>query len=209
MGNNFFQFEGSDGSGKTTVVAALRNRLATMLPSKNVIITREPGGAGLSDEPVLASIRSIVKSGLNMDPLCELMLFMADRAQHREMVVKPAIARGDFILQDRGFISSIAYQHYGRGQPLELIEQLNALTMSGVMPRKIFWIDTTLDLALSRIKQRADSFEGRDLQARVHNGYKVIYHSAKYPMFWVNGNQPVEKIVDDIVAEIMWDENEE
>jgi dTMP kinase len=202
----YYILEGSDGCGKSTSIQQVYNKLYSMMSSRHVLsrdvlLTREPGAL----DPVCQQIRTIVKSGLKVDPLCELMLFMADRAQHREMVVKPALARGSIVLQDRGFISSLAYQHYGRGRPLELIKQLNTLTMSDIFPTKIIWIDTPLSIALPRITHRVDSFEAKEFQERVYAGYSNIYDSGDYPMVRVNGDGTVADISEEIVDIIMQD----
>lgn len=202
MTSNYYLIEGIDGSGKTTVIKDVQSRLMA-ITGREVLTTREPGGHGIHDDPVLSGIRSILKSGFEIDPLCELMLFMADRAQHREMVVKPALARKAIILQDRGFLSSLAYQHYGRGMPIGLIGQLNDLTMSDIKPKLILWIDTPLDEAMARIKNRVDSYEAADFQRKVYNGYKALYQSHKYPIHRIDGHRQILGIADDIVKAIL------
>lgn len=201
----YYIFEGSDGCGKTTISTRVTNLLPQLCNvPRSIVHTREPGG-GKFCEPVLTEIRNILKSGLKIDPLCELMLFMADRAQHREMVVKPALARGDIVIQDRGYVSSLAYQHYGRGRSLELIKSLNDLTMSDIRPTRVLWIDTPIEVALSRIQHRTDAFEATEFQKAVYHGYQEVYNSGDYPIVRIDGSQSVQKVTADVLNVILAD----
>ena len=114
----FIVFEGGDGSGKSTQVRSLMRRLRRR--GTNVIRTREPGGTSLGQ-----SLRTLLKSGQPMTPISELMLFEAARAQLVQQVIKPLLAEGGVVIADRFTSSTIAYQGYGRGLDLELIERLN------------------------------------------------------------------------------------
>ena len=115
----FITFEGADGSGKTTQV----NKIKTLLEEKgyDVVVTREPGALELGKQ-----IRNILlHSTETVADRCEIFLFVADRAQHVETFIKPAIEQGKIVLCDRHTDSTIAYQGYGRGQDIELLKNLN------------------------------------------------------------------------------------
>ena len=115
MENGFFiTFEGADGSGKTTQL----NNIKTFLQEKgfDVVTTFEPGATKTGEK-----IRNILlHSEDSVADSCEMFLFLADRAQHVEMFIKPALKQGKIVLCDRHTDSTIAYQGYGRGQNVEL-----------------------------------------------------------------------------------------
>lgn len=160
-------FEGIDGSGKTQLVADVAEFAFNVLGQKP-LVTREPG---TPMDPVCEQLRGILKSGLKINPVAGLFLFMADRAQHTDIVLKPAIADARLILQDRGFLSTFAYQGYGYGHSLEEISHFNGL--SALPPDLIVLMSTDPEIAWNRIKDRArDRFEERAFQLRVHRGFE-------------------------------------
>lgn len=115
----FITFEGGDGAGKSTAVQSV----ATALASNGIraIVTRQPG-----DGPLGPSIRQLLLHR-EMPALCELFLFLADRNQHVERIVRPALERGDVVLCDRYGDSTVAYQGYARGLDVALLKELNGL----------------------------------------------------------------------------------
>lgn len=165
----FITFEGADGCGKTTQL----NLLADFLKkSRDVIITREPGAKGLGEK-----LREIL---LNYDgeiaPKCESFLFLADRAQHIEQIVKPAINSGKIVLCDRHTDSTAAYQGYGRGLDLKEIHYLNNLATGGLKPDLTIVFDIDIDTSMTRVGVQKDRMEsaGIEFLNRVRNGYLEI-----------------------------------
>ena len=173
----FIVFEGIDGSGKTTQAKAIAEWLPTsgLIPEgRKVVLTREPGAT-----PVGATIREIVLHGRDdLDPVAELLLFAADRAQHVATVIKPALERGDWVVCDRFTGSTIAYQGYGRGHDLQVIDQVNAISTGGLEPDLVIWLFLDAQIAASRMGGR-DRFESQkiDFMRRVHQGYYKFYLS--------------------------------
>ena len=109
----YIAFEGIEGCGKSTQCELLVARLKREFPAKEIVLTREPGGTPISEE-----IRNILlspeESNSQMEPLTEVYLFAAARAQSLREIVKPALDRGAIVLADRSIYSSLAYQSYGR-----------------------------------------------------------------------------------------------
>ncbi len=140
-------FEGLDGAGKTTQIRLLEQWLET----QNIAFlrTREPGGTPLGEE-----IRQLLlhRPDLHITPLSEAFLFQADRAQHFETVILPALADGILVITDRCLDSSIAYQGAGRNLGVDLIEQLSLLAMHNHMPDLTIF----LDLAPEQVRVRTD-----------------------------------------------------
>ena len=126
----FITFEGGEGVGKSTNIQAVARYLESQ--GLSVIVTREPGGT-----PIAEKIRNDLLKAHHeesMSDMAELLLMFAARAQHVDAVIRPALARGDWVLCDRFTDSTIAYQGYGRGLGLEKIEQLKELAQGGLEP---------------------------------------------------------------------------
>lgn len=166
----FVTFEGSDGCGKSTQMNLLAKRLQEQ--GLEVVITREPGSAGLGVE-----LRKIL---LNYDGEvscnCEAFLFLADRAQHIDMIVKPALDRGAIVLCDRHIDSTVAYQGYGRGVELAQIDYLNKLATSGLRPDLTFVFDIDVETSMSRVGKVKDRMEsaGVEFHQRVRDGFLAL-----------------------------------
>ena len=127
MSGRFLVLEGIDGCGKTTQIEALRAWLplsGLMAPGSRLLVTREPGGTALGQ--ALRALLLHPPAGVAPCSLCELMLYAADRAQHVEECLRPALAAGDWVLSDRYSGSTAAYQGHGRGLPMATIHQLEA-----------------------------------------------------------------------------------
>lgn len=152
----FIVLEGPDASGKSTQLRLLSQALSSRgIP---VVATREPGGT-----PVGQKLREILlHPESRMRPLTELFLLVADRHEHVEEVIKPALAQGKWVLCSRYTLSSLAYQGRGRGLPLELIHKLNDLATGGLQPDYVFLLDLPPQVALDRTP-RPDRFEGEGL----------------------------------------------
>src|SRR5262249_59478760 len=127
----FVTFEGLDGSGKTTQVERLAERLRA--EGRDVVATREPGGTALGEQ-----IRQLVLHGGHVAPWAEAALYAASRAQHVEEVIRPALERGAVVLCDRYVDSSVAYQGVGRDLGLDRVLELNLAAVGGLMPERTF-----------------------------------------------------------------------
>lgn len=166
----FITFEGIDGCGKTTQM----NLLAEYLQSNGyeVLLTREPGAKGLGEE-----IRKIL---LHYDgevsPKAESFLFLADRAQHIDVIVSPAVNSGKIVLCDRHTDSTIAYQGYGRNVDIDKLNYLNNLATGNRKPDLTFVFDIDIETSMSRVGKDKDRMEssGQEFFNKVRQGYLEI-----------------------------------
>ncbi|MCP9930973.1 dTMP kinase [Cyanobium sp. AMD-g] len=178
MSGRFLVLEGIDGCGKSTQIEALRAWLplsGLMAPGARLVVTREPGGTALGQ--ALRALLLRPPEGAAPCSLSELMLYAADRAQHVEECLRPALAAGDWVLSDRFSGSTAAYQGYGRGLPLATILQLEALATGGLAPDLTLWLDLPLAGSLRRRGDRpADRIEaaGEAFLQRVSDGFATL-----------------------------------
>jgi dTMP kinase len=177
MSGKLIVFEGVEGCGKTTQIQRSREWLENsgLLGRTPVVVSREPGGTQLG-----VGLRRLLLEG-NQPPLhdrAELFLYAADRSQHIEEILVPHLASGAIILCDRFTESTVAYQGYGRGLSLNLIEQLNQLATGGLKSDLTLWLDVDVEIGLARAGRRgvADRIEQADLafHRRVQQGYKEL-----------------------------------
>lgn len=151
--------EGIEGSGKSTQILRLAAHLRSQ--GREVVVTREPGGCPIAD-----AIRRILldPSNSHLCPTAELLLYAAARAQHVEEVIRPALARGTVVLCDRYLDATMAYQGFGRGLDLALIQELNQVASAGLLPDLTLLFDLPVATGLSRALARnavAPENEGR------------------------------------------------
>lgn len=179
MQGKLIVFEGGEGCGKTTQLQQLAPQLQQWLTAAGtaaaLVQTREPGGTALGGH--LRQILLDQELPLAIAPPAELLLYAADRAQHVETVIRPALAQGSWVLCDRFIDSTVAYQGYGRGLDLELIEQLNAIATGGLVPDLVLWLQLEVEQGLARSHRRgqADRIEQADLafHQRVQQGFEA------------------------------------
>ena len=199
----FITFEGIDGCGKTTQINLLKNYLANN--GYKVILTREPGAKGLGEKlrEILLNYDGEVSSN------CESFLFLADRAQHIDTIIKPAIQTGTVVLCDRHTDSTVAYQGYGRNLDLDQIKHLNNIATSGIKPDITFILDIDIETSLIRIGKGRDRMEnsGRDFFERVRNGYIEISKQEPERVKLLNGKDTIDnlnkKIIDSVQKILM------
>lgn len=189
----FITFEGADGSGKTTQL----NNIKTFLEEKgyDVVITREPGALDIGQK-----IRNILlhHDGIVADR-CEMFLFLADRAQHVETFIKPAIQSGKIVLCDRHTDSTIAYQGYGRGQDIELLKKLNSIAVNGLIPDLTLLFDVSTETAQQRVGSEKDRMEsaGIEFHKKVRNGYLELQKEYPNRIKLINANNSIETVFAD------------
>lgn len=191
----FITFEGADGCGKTTQLMLLAKYLK--LQGRDVVVTREPGARGLGEK-----IREIL---LNYDgevsSQAEAFLFLADRAQHIDIIVNPAVKSGKIVLCDRHTDSSVAYQGYGRGLDIERINMLNNIATGGRKPDLTFVFDIDVETSMKRVGSEKDRMEsaGMEFFNRVRNGYLEIAKHEPERVKVVNAARSIEDIHKDVV----------
>ncbi|HEV2764119.1 MAG TPA: dTMP kinase [Pyrinomonadaceae bacterium] len=152
----FITFEGIDGSGKSTQLRMLASELR--LRGREVVATREPGGT-----PLGTRLReAVLDAQEHVDPLAELLLFAADRAQHVRTLVRPALDTGHIVLSDRYADSTVAFQGAGREFPPEVIRQVVALATEGLQPHLTLVFDISVAESAERSKRRARHGESLD-----------------------------------------------
>ncbi len=175
MRGKFITFEGPEGGGKSTQVRELADRLRA--EGKTVLVTREPGGTPLAEK-----IRGLVREELADPPVTrsEVLLFLASRAQVVANVIKPALARGEWVICDRFADSTFAYQGYGRGIDVELLRQLNDFATEGLVPDLTILLDVPPEVSRARLAARqaetattADRIElaGCEFHRRLRDGF--------------------------------------
>jgi dTMP kinase len=176
MRGKFITFEGPEGSGKSTQGKLLVKYLKSQ--GKRAVFLREPGGTRISEK-----IRAILlnESHQEIDPLSEMLLYMAARAQLIQEVIKPAISKGYFVICDRFLDSTIAYQGWGLGIDLSLIEYLGNFVTSGLKPDLTIFLDLAVKKGLDACGRDLDRIEQRPLayHQRVRRGYLKL--AARYP----------------------------
>ncbi|MBF0444719.1 MAG: dTMP kinase [Magnetococcales bacterium] len=178
----FITFEGGEGSGKSTQINRLAERLRS-LPSMaqvEVVTTREPGGT-----PMAESIRELLVTGApnSMDSKTELLLVLAARIEHVQKLISPVLQKGGWVLCDRFMDSTLAYQGYGRGMSMEHLLMFNQWALSGLKPDLTIFLNIEPALGLARTKPRGanseqsgeaeDRFEqtGADFHKLVYDGF--------------------------------------
>ena len=191
----YIAFEGLEGCGKSTHVT----RLAATL---NGITTREPGGTAIG-----ASLRAAMLDTLNtmLSPRAEALMMAADRAQHLDELVLPALNAGTHVVSDRSAYSSLAYQGYGRLLDIDELKRFNNWAIAGNWPDLVVFIDVPLDTLLERLKKRElDRFEREDRAffERIHAGFNAM--AASDPQRWlvIDGTPPKDELASTIATAV-------
>ncbi len=199
----FVTLEGTEGCGKTTQSKLLAKRLREA--GHQVVATREPGGT-----PLTVEIRRLLADPESkLDPRAELLLFLADRAQHVATVIKPALASGAVVVCDRYSDSTLAYQGYGRGHDLEMLETWNAWASRELAPDLTLWLDVDMEAGLSRAQKLSggpgDRFEAEPLafHRRIHDGFARLAARNKERFVRIDANRAIEEIAADIAKTVL------
>ena len=195
----FITFEGIEGCGKSTQVDRLAKRLDKL--SIPVVVTLEPGATSVGRE-----IRRLLldSRNSNMSSLAELFLYEADRAQHIQEVIAPALRDKKWVLCDRYFDATTAYQGYARGQDLSFVEELNDRASFGIKPDITFLIDCPVELGIKRALKRnhlmdqegQDRFERENLEFHdsVRKAYLHMAEKENMRFFVIDGTLPEDGI---------------
>lgn len=190
-------FEGIEGCGKTTQLRRLGRRLRAR--GYLVVETREPGGAPLSEQ-----IRIILLDPANhdVDPRCELFLYLASRAQHLADIIRPSLEKGAIVLCDRFIDATVAYQGYGRALGASFMQQLNRFAVGGMVPDLTLLLNVPVALGLDR-KRRAGGLDRLDLEheafhRRVRDGYLRIARKEPRRIRVVDGTASAAQVAQTI-----------
>jgi len=202
----FISFEGIEGSGKTTQIQRVCDHLRQK--GHDVIVTREPGGSNIGRQ-----IRSILLDSKNkgLNPLSELLLYMADRAQHLDEIVKPGLSSGKVVLCDRYYDATVAYQGYARGLDIDLITQLHGLAFADYKPELTFLLDLPPETGLGRAWRQIENgqrtgtetrFEEEALSfhGRVRDGYLALARREHRRFKIIDASGPQERVEKEILA---------
>lgn len=187
--------EGIDGAGKSTVARALSDALQA--EGRAVTVVREPGGTAVGE-----SIRQILLGlGNDLDDWTEAMLFAAARAQLAATVVAPALQRGDIVISDRSYYSSLAYQGGGRGLGVDVVRQVNEIGLRGVVPDLVVLLRLDPESGLAREDERDRiSSAGIDLQRVVAETYDRLAVAEPDRFVVIDATLPVADIVAAVMA---------
>ena len=194
-------FEGIEGSGKSTHLRFLAAHLRAS--GRAVVETREPGGT-----PAGAQLRRLLlgTDRVPLEPVVELLLYCADRAQHVAEVIRPALAAGRIVLCDRFSDSTIAYQGYGRGLDLDTVRAIDGRARDDLLPALTFLLDCPVHDGLARARGRTgagDRFEDApgDFHERIRAGFCTLASSEPERFCVLDSTQPTEEVRARVVAE--------
>ena len=197
----FITFEGLDASGKSTQVERVAEGFKST--GDEVLILREPGGTAVGER-----IRAILLDIKNtIDPVSELLLFSAARAQLVREVIRPALQQGIIVISDRYVDSTIAYQGYGRQLPLEDVHAISRVAIDGLLPDLTFFIDVSLKTIRQRQRSAGkvtDRMEraGEDFFDRARNGFIEISRTEKR-LIIIDGERTPDEIFNDIWSTVV------
>ncbi len=210
----FITFEGIEGCGKSTQAELLADYLGGR--GYGVLLTREPGGSELG-----CRVRSMLLSrdSTELSSEAELFLYLADRAQHVQQIIRPALELGKIVISDRYVDSTLAYQGYGRGMDLDTLHGLNRVAISGTWPGITFLLDLSPELGLSRARKRNQDLdktraEGRfeaeqlEFHTRVRQGYLELAASNRDRFVVLDGSTDQENLFSAVLGHLafVWPE---
>lgn len=191
--SRYIALEGGDGSGKSTVAQALTERLRGL--GEDVILVREPGGTPLGE-----AVRELLLDSETLDHWAEVFLFAAQRSELAREVIVPALDAGTWVVSDRSYYSSIAYQGRARGLGEREVREINELGLDGTVPDHVFVLDVEPGAALAR-QHREDRIggEGVEFQQLVRLAYLELADSEPERVYVLAGSLSVEEMVDRIL----------
>jgi dTMP kinase len=188
--------EGIDGAGKSTQV----ERLAALLAGRGhrLVGTREPGATALGHE----LRRVVLGREIGLSPDAELLLFLADRAEHVATVIKPALEAGALVLCDRFADSTLAYQGYGRGRDLARVRRWNADASAGVEPDLTLLLDCPIELGAGRRHRQTDRYHvlDRDFHERVRQGFLAEAAAAPTRIRVIDASRDLDAVTAEVAG---------
>jgi len=196
-----FTFEGAEGSGKSTQIELLAEELLGM--GHEVLVTREPGGTEIGEE--IRHLLIHAKSGQNMVPEAELLLFAAARAQLVRELILPELQKGSIILCDRFLDSTTVYQGAARSIASDPVSFINQFAVGPVSPDLTFILDVPAEESIRRVKRRATDIpdrmeqENADFYHKVREGYLLLAESMPERYHVVDGTRPVARNQEEIL----------
>lgn len=199
----FISFEGNDGSGKSSVIKAVYQKLID--EGFEVVLTREPGGSKIS-EKVRDVILDVDNTG--MDDWTEAILYAASRREHIQKTIVPSIRDGKIVLCDRFLDSSLAYQGYARKLGIEKVKELNQFATNGLVPNLTLLVCVRPEIGLDRIRKNErnmDRLENEtiDFHKSVYDGYQILYKQNPNRIKLVNGENSPEKVAADAIEIVL------
>lgn len=199
--NNFYVFEGGEGSGKTTAIETIATRLRN--DGYQVLITREPGGVDVAEE-----IRSVIMNNHLLDKT-EVLLFAAARVEHLKKVSN-ALEQGQIVLCDRYIYSSLVYQGIGRRVGVKEVADINLWATDNFLPNKVFFLDIEPQQALQRISNNKNrdvnrfDLESLQFHQMIYAGYKEVFKLYDN-IINIDANRKQDDIADEIYKYISGD----
>jgi len=199
----FISFEGIEGCGKSTHIQLLADSLR--VHGHTVVLTREPGGTALGQ-----TLRKLLLDpSTALAPGAEVLMMLADRAQHIQEIIAPALNARQIVLCDRFLDSTTAYQGYGRNIDRGLLGQLNLFACAGYMPDLTLLLDVPVTEGLLRAQKRrgngtADHFEAESVafHERVRDGFLAIARNDSQRVFVVEATRPVAEVQQEIATHV-------
>lgn len=184
----FITVEGVDGAGKSTQIAVIEQALRDR--GIDLVRTREPGGPETAEK-----IRGLLLTE-PMSPKCELLLMFAAREENLDKIIRPALAKGQWVLCDRFTDASYAYQGFGRGRSIEEIRILENFVHPDLKPDLTVLFDVPTEVAAARLSRKLDRFEkeSQDFHRRVREGYLRMAEAEPERFYVVDGTQTPEQI---------------
>jgi len=195
VAGTFITFEGIDGSGKSTQLRLVANFLEEQ--GCTPLLTREPGGTAIG----LRLRAALLDANEEVDPLTELLVFAADRAQHVRGVLRPALEKGDVVISDRYADATVAYQGAGRGFDPSLITQIVTLATDGLVPDLTLLFDVSVNESTNRTTRRSNArntldrmdIEHSDFHQLVRKAYLQIAEAEPNRVKVIDTSGPVER----------------
>jgi dTMP kinase len=192
----FITFEGVEGAGKTTQIALLAAWFRT-IGRRDVLTTREPGDGPLGQE--LRRLALYPPQGILVEPRAELLIMLADRAQHVGQVIQPHLSTGGIVLCDRYADSALAYQGYGRGLDIGEIQALNDYATQGLQPDLTVLLDLDPTVGLARQSERnVMEDEALPFHQRVRAGFLALAAAAPHRWLVLDASRSPETVQEEI-----------
>lgn len=196
----FITFEGPEGSGKTTIMQAVADKLQQ---DYKIVMTREPGGVKTGEK-----IRELLLDGDAMDERTEALLFAASRREHLVGKVMPTLENGNIVLCDRYIDSSLAYQGYARGIGITEVKSINEFAIDNMYPDVTIYLDVSVEVGRQRIveNQRVQNrldLESVNFHEKVVEGYKKIIHNESERFIIIDAEKSIDEVVNDTYNSII------